>query len=77
MTTTGCGLPGFRCEACGANRPGLRVHLVRFGALGVACMTLCPPCATSGITPQVAETTAARLVKQHRRHLAAVAERKP
>lgn len=60
---------GARCEACGVERRDLHVRTVPLAGLGVACLTLCPPCSTSGVTPPVAVTTAGRLVAQHRQHL--------
>ena len=66
--TTGCPL-GVRCEACGAETEGLAVVTAELGALGVACLTMCARCASSGVAPPVAVTTAARLVAQHAGHL--------
>lgn len=60
---------GHRCESCGVERDDLAVETAGLGRLGVACLTLCPPCAGSGITPPVAVSTAVRLVGQHCQHL--------
>ncbi|MGI9004582.1 MAG: hypothetical protein ACR2GH_23505 [Pseudonocardia sp.] len=66
--TTGCPL-GVRCESCGVERDDLAVSIVELGRLGVACLTLCPPHAASGITPPVTVGTATRLVIAHCIHL--------
>ena len=66
--TTRCPL-GVRCESCGVEGPGLAVATVALASLGVACLTLCEPCATSGVTPPVTVSTAARLTIQHAVHL--------
>jgi hypothetical protein len=60
---------GTRCESCGTEAGPLAVETPTFGALGVACLTLCPRCANSGVTPPVAVATAIRLVAQHALHL--------
>jgi hypothetical protein len=66
--TTRCPL-GIRCEACGAERDDLAVSTVPLGRLGVACLTLCPRCAGSGVVPPVSVGTAIRLTAQHCAHL--------
>jgi hypothetical protein len=66
--TSRCPL-GVRCESCGVERDDLDVKTVHLAQLGVACMTLCPRCAGSGVTPPVAVGTAVRLVMQHCIHL--------
>jgi hypothetical protein len=65
--TTNCPL-GHRCESCGSEREDLRVETATTD-LGVLCLTLCPPCAASDVTPPVAIGTAVRLVHQHCAHL--------
>ena len=60
---------GHRCESCGAERDDLAVQIVKLARLGVACLTLCPRCADSGVVPPVAVGTAVRLVAQHCAHL--------
>jgi hypothetical protein len=65
---SGCPL-GHRCEACGAEAPGLAVVTASLGALGVACLTMCPRCAQGGSPPPVTVSTAVRLVGQHCVHL--------
>ena len=60
---------GVRCESCGVERDDLAVCTAVFGRLGVACLTLCPRCAGSGVVPPVAVSTAVRLVGQHCGHL--------
>lgn len=60
---------GVRCESCGAEGPGLTVHTVELGRLGVACLTLCPRCAEADTAPPVAVGTAVRIVGQHCAHL--------
>ncbi|MGH8965108.1 MAG: hypothetical protein ACRDXB_07230 [Actinomycetes bacterium] len=67
---------GARCEACGIERRDVRVRTVPFPGLGIACLTLCPPCSTSGVTPPVAVGTAVRLVAQHRQHLGLTTDQK-
>jgi hypothetical protein len=64
---TNCPL-GHRCEACGSERDDLLVDTAGTG-MGVLCLTLCPPCASSDVAPPVSVTTAARLVLQHCEHL--------
>jgi hypothetical protein len=59
---------GHRCESCGAERNDLDVSTAAT-ALGVLCLTLCPRCAASDVTPPVSVGTAARLVGQHAGHL--------
>jgi len=60
---------GVRCESCGAERKDLAVTTAALGPLGVACLTLCPPCAGSDVAPPVTVGTAVRLVCQHAAHL--------
>jgi hypothetical protein len=60
---------GHRCESCGAKRADLRVCRAALGRLGVACLTLCPRCAGSGVVPPVSTGTAVRLTALHRGHL--------
>ena len=66
--TSRCPL-GVRCECCGVERDDLRGVHVDAGRLGVACLTLCPRCAGSGVVPPVSVGTAVRLVAQHCGHL--------
>jgi hypothetical protein len=66
--TSGCPL-GVRCESCGAERDDPKVCTLAFGRLGVACLTLCGPCASSTVTPPVTVATAVHLVEQHTEHL--------
>jgi hypothetical protein len=66
--TSRCPL-GRRCEACGAKRDDLDVATVALDVLGVACLTLCPRCAESGVVPPVSVGTAVRLVAEHCGHL--------
>lgn len=66
--TSRCPL-GHRCESCGAERGDLAVETTDLGRLGVACLTLCPPCAHSDVAAPVSVPTAARLVGQHCQHL--------
>ena len=66
--TSHCPL-GVRCESCGVERDDLRVCTVALDRLGVACLTLCPRCAGSDVTPPVSVGTAVRLVMQHCTHL--------
>ena len=65
---SGCPL-GVRCESCGVERDDLAVCTVQLERLGVACLTMCPRCAGSDVTPRVAVGTASRLVLQHCIHL--------
>ena len=65
--TLGCPL-GVRCEACGLECGGLAVRALRTD-LGVLCLTLCPGCRQSTVTPPVTVSTAARLVHQHAGHV--------
>ena len=37
--------------------------------IGVACLTMCPRCANSGVVPPVSVGTAVRLTMQHCLHL--------
>jgi hypothetical protein len=61
--------PSFsRCESCGLESDRVAVGVVHFPRLGEACLSLCPACAASGVTPPVTAETAARLVAQHVRH---------
>lgn len=64
---------GVRCESCGAEGAGLAVATTDFGVRGVvrtvACLTLCPRCASAGMPPPVTAGTAARLAAQHCGHL--------
>ena len=66
--TSRCPL-GHRCESCGTERDDLTVCTVSLGRLGVACLTLCPRCAGSGVVPPVSVGTAVRLTAQHCGHL--------
>jgi len=58
-----------RRESCGAEGKDLGVAAVTLGPLGVACLTMCPPCAASTVAPSITVSTAARLVAQHALHL--------
>jgi hypothetical protein len=60
---------GVRCESCGVERDDLAMSTVELDRLGVACLTMCPRCAGSGVVPPVAVGTAVRLVMQHCIHL--------
>lgn len=60
---------GVRCESCGREGDDLAVCAVELGPLGRACLTLCPRCAGSDVTPPVSVGTAVRLVAQHCGHL--------
>jgi hypothetical protein len=60
---------GARCESCGTEGDDLAVCTVALGRLGVACLTLCPRCAGSGVVPPVSVGTAVRLTAQHCGHL--------
>jgi hypothetical protein len=60
---------GSRCESCGVERDDLRVCACELDRIGVACLTLCPRCAGSDVTPPVSVSTAVRLVAQHCVHL--------
>jgi hypothetical protein len=71
-STDNCPL-GTRCESCGVERPDLAVHVRRFNADSVYCLTLCPPCAGSSVDPPITVGTAVRLVAQHAGHVARVA----
>jgi hypothetical protein len=66
--TSRCPL-GHRCEPCGVEAAELAVLTVALDVLGVACLTLCPRCAGSGVVPPVSVGTAVRLVAQHCGHL--------
>ena len=66
--TSRCPL-GVRCECCGVERDDLAVCTVALDRLGVACLTLCPRCAGSGVVPPVSVGTAVRLAAQHCGHL--------
>jgi hypothetical protein len=72
-STTNCPR-GARCESCGVEAPDLRVDTVELGRLGVACLTLCPRCSSSDVTPPVSVGTAVRLVMQHCIHLGITAD---
>lgn len=60
---------GHRCESCGIESADLAVCTADLGNMGVACLTLCVPCADSDIVPPITVGTAARLVGQHCQHL--------
>jgi hypothetical protein len=60
---------GARCECCGIERNDLAVVTSDLGSVGVACLTMCPSCAASAVTPPVAIGTAVRLVLQHAAHI--------
>ena len=60
---------GHRCEACGAERDDLAVCTAVMGRIGIACLTMCPRCANSGVVPPVSIGTAVRLTMQHCLHL--------
>ena len=60
---------GRRCESCGVERDDVRVCTAALDRIGVACLTLCPRCAGSGVVPPVSVGTAVRLVAEHCGHL--------
>jgi hypothetical protein len=60
---------GARCECCGVERDDLAVVTSDLGSVGVACLTMCPSCAASVVSPPVAVDTAVRLVRQHAAHV--------
>jgi hypothetical protein len=60
---------GVRCECCGVERADLAVIASDLGSVGVACLTMCPSCAASTVSPPVAVGTAVRLVLQHAAHV--------
>jgi hypothetical protein len=66
--TSRCPL-GVRCECCGIERDDLAVVTSDLGSVGVACLTMCPSCASSTVSPPVAVGTAVRLVLQHAAHV--------
>ena len=66
--TSRCPL-GVRCESCGAESADLAVVTVALDVLGVACLTMCPRCAGSGVAPPVSVDTAVRLVAERCGHL--------
>jgi hypothetical protein len=66
--TSHCPL-GVRCECCGVESVGLAVVTSDLGSVGVACLTMCPSCAASAVSPPVAVGTAVRLVLQHAAHV--------
>jgi hypothetical protein len=66
--TSRCPL-GVRCESCGVERDDLRVCNFELDRIGVACLTVCPRCANSDVTPPVSVGTAVRLTMQHCIHL--------
>lgn len=66
--TSRCPL-GVRCESCGAEGRDLAVVAVTIDPLGVACLTMCPPCAASTVAPPITIATAVRLAAQHAQHL--------
>ena len=66
--TSRCPL-GRRCESCGVESADLAVSTVALDVLGIACLTMCPRCAGSGVVPPVSVGTAVRLVAQHCGHL--------
>jgi hypothetical protein len=66
--TSRCPL-GVRCECCGIERDDLAVVTSDLGSVGVACLTMCPSCAASTVSPPVAVGTAVRLVLQHAAHV--------
>lgn len=68
--TSRCPL-GVRCECCGVERADLAVVTSDLGSVGVACLTMCPACAASTVSPPVAVGTAVRLVLQHAAHVGA------
>ena len=55
----------MRCECCGVERGDLRVCTTELDRIGVACLTMCPRCAGSGVVPPVSVGTAVRLTAQH------------
>lgn len=65
---------GFRCESCGIESTDLAVFAVTMNSPSltpiVACLTMCPRCAESGVEPPIHVGTAARLVAQHAVHVA-------
>ncbi len=71
--TDGCPL-GHRCESCGTEHAALTVATANLARLGVACLTLCPACASSTVAPPVSVGTAVRLVMQHCEHLGITAD---
>jgi hypothetical protein len=66
--TSHCPL-GVRCECCGIESADLAVVTSDLGSVGVACLTMCPSCAASRVSPPVAVGTAVRLVLQHAAHI--------
>jgi hypothetical protein len=66
--TSRCPL-GVRCECCGVESTDLAVVTSDLGSVGVACLTMCPSCAASTVSPPVAAGTAVRLVLQHTGHI--------
>jgi hypothetical protein len=66
--TSRCPL-GARCECCGVERDDLAVVTSDLGSAGVACITMCPFCAASKVSPPVSIGTAVRLVLQHATHI--------
>jgi hypothetical protein len=60
---------GARCECCGVERDDLTVVMSDLASVGVACLTMCPSCAASAVSPPVAIGTAVRLVLQHGAHV--------
>lgn len=58
---------GFRCESCGGTGE-IKVSTAST-AVGVLCLSLCPPCSSSTVAPPVPVGTAVRLVIQHCFHL--------
>lgn len=65
---------GARCECCGIERDDLAVVTADLGSVGVACLTMCPSCAASAVSPPVTIGTAARLVRQHAAHVGIAAQ---
>lgn len=68
---------GGRCESCGS---GSGVTVVAVPLLGeVGCLTLCGVCRASvagGQLPAITLATAAKIVAEHREHVAPVTERR-
>jgi hypothetical protein len=69
---TGACPRGRRCESCGAETGDVDVEIVEIAHLGLACLSLCRPCARSSSPPNISVITALRIIADHARHVGAI-----
>jgi hypothetical protein len=63
---------GRRCESCGAETGVVDVEIVEIAHLGLACLSLCRPCARSSSPPNISVITARRIIADHACHVGAI-----